>query len=233
MHRGLRALGGTGCHHLVGHLHQGRQHLALVVAGQVGGGVAGVRRGRAYVGPRDDQTPLELGGEEQVGQLGLLVGPGGLVATLELEVVEVGQRTGVQRRGHRRHPVGDLRQQQVGQREGPEVVRAQLALEAVRGPTLGDHHDPGVVDQAGQRSVPPLGERAHRGEVGQVELADLGRAGQVVQVGGGAFALRGVTHRHHDVRAGPGQRPCGLEAETGVGAGDHEGSARTGRETKS
>ena len=69
----------------------------------------------------------------------------------------------------------DVGQQQVGQREVAEVVGAELHLEAVLGAPLGDGHHAGVVDQDVEVALPRVGERADRGEVGEVERAHLGR----------------------------------------------------------
>ena len=82
----------------------------------------------------------------------------------------------MQHRRHRHHPVGDLGQQQVGQREVAEVVGADLAFEAVDGLRVRHGHDAGVVDQHVD-PVDSVGEGAHRRQVLQVELADLDVAG--------------------------------------------------------
>ena len=95
-----------------------------------------------------------------------------------------------------------LRQEEVREREVPEVVGADLHLEAVGGPLLRDRHHAGVVDQHVEVAVPGVGERAHRGEVGEVELPDLGVP--VDRRGRGA-ASGDVADGEHDPRAGAGR----------------------------
>jgi hypothetical protein len=66
----------------------------------------------------------------------------------------------VERGRDRHHSVGDVRQQEVGQREVSKVVGADLQFEAVVGPSLRHQHDPGVVDQDIQVPGPGIGELA-------------------------------------------------------------------------
>jgi hypothetical protein len=63
--------------------------------------------------------------------------------------------------GHRHHPAGDVRQQQVGQREVHELVRGEMRLKPVDGPPLRDRHHPSAVDQDIEVAVPLLGEGRH------------------------------------------------------------------------
>ena len=119
------------------------------------------------------------------------------------------------------HAVGEVRQQQVGQREVAQVVGAELGLEAVLGAALGDVHDAGVVDEQVQVAVPGVGELAYGGEVGQVEPADLHAA---VHRRGCGFAALGVPYGEDDVGARGGQGRGGGESEAAVGAG-HDGGA--------
>ena len=121
--------------------------------------------------------------------------------------------------GHGHHPAGDIRQQQVGQREVPEMVGAQLHLEPVDGPPLGDRHHPGVVDEDIEVAVPLRGEGAHGREVGEVEPEDLGRPGDRRRRGLAALL---VAHGEHDVGAHPRQLPCGDEPDAAVGPGDDD-----------
>ena len=69
----------------------------------------------------------------------------------------------------------------------------------------------------------PVGERAHRGEVGEVEPAHLGRARR--SSAAALLALRGVADGEHDARAGAAERAGGGEADAAVGAGDDDGPA--------
>src|SRR6202011_2518994 len=93
-------------------------------------------------------------------------------------------------RRHRDHPVGDLRQQQVGQRKVAEVVGADLAFESIDGLRVRHGHDACVVHQH-VGTVDSVGEGAHRRQVLQVELVDLDVAGHG---GGGFVAFGGVAH---------------------------------------
>ena len=151
----------------------------LGAALQVGRGVAGVGGERADGRARLVEPALELEREEQVGELGLPVGaPARVAAALPVEVVEVDRaRCGARRRRRSTTRSVTCGQQQVGQREVAEVVGAELHLEAVRGALLGHGHHAGVVDQDVEVALPGVGERAHGGEVGEVERADLGLAG--------------------------------------------------------
>ena len=123
----------------------------------------------------------------------------------------------------RHHAVGEDVEQQPGEGEVAEEVGADLHLEAVGGALLGDGHEAGVVDQHVDGAVELGGERAHRGQVGEVEPADVGAArGPVADRGGGLGALVGVAHGQDDVGAGADELAGGLEADPRVRAGDHE-----------
>ena len=133
----------------------------------------------------------------------------------------------VRARGDDDHAIAHVGQQQVGQREVAEVVGAELHLEAVLGALLGHGHHARVVDEDVEVALPRIGEGAHRGEVGEVELAHLGLA---VDGGGGRLALGDVADGEHDARAGAAELTSGSEADAAVGAGDDEGaSIETGK----
>jgi len=127
----------------------------------------------------------------------------------------------VRERRDRDDAVGDPRQEQVRERERPEVIRADLHLEAVRRAPLGQRHDAGVVDEDVERAVPAGGERAHGAEIGEVERAHLGGAGHRRS---GGLAACGVAHREHDAGAGTRELARDDRAETAVGAG-HDSDA--------
>ena len=82
-------------------------------------------------------------------------------AALPIQVIEIESPTRVEVGGDGDDSVGDVREQQVGEREVTEVIRADLPLEAVVGPPFRDEHDPGVVDQDVQIAGPRGGECAH------------------------------------------------------------------------
>jgi len=92
-----------------------------------------------------------------------------------------------------------VREEQAGPREVPKVVRAELHLEAVRRAALRHRHQAGVVDEQVERAVPLGGEAAHRGQVAEVEVADLDRAGHghlreaLLDAGERALARDGVS----------------------------------------
>ena len=131
-------------------------------------------------------------------------------------------------RRHRHHPLGDLGQQQVGQREVAEVVGADLALEAVDGLRVRHRHDACVVDQHVD-AVDAVGEGAHRRQVLQVELADLDVAGHG---GGGFVALGGVAHGQDRLGPDTGELACGDQSQAAVGAGDDHGASGERRQIR-
>ena len=119
---------------------------------------------------------MQLAREEEVGELGPTVGELRVVP-LRGVALEHGALTAVVRdRGHGRDPRRRRRQQvrheQPGEREVPEVVRAELQLEAVLRRAVRRGHQPGVVDQHVDRVGPRSGERAHGREVGEVERGE-------------------------------------------------------------
>ena len=145
----------------------------------------------------------------------------------------------VVRRARHAHDARGLRAQQRGQqvrgqREVAEVVDAELHLEAVHGAALGNRHHAGVVHQdvdpvvGGERCGPRprAPTRANRGRGGRPRARR--RMGLADALLGGRGLLL-VARRHHDVRAGSGQRAGGLEAEASVGAGDDRQSSRSDR----
>jgi hypothetical protein len=187
-----------------------------------------MRGDRAHGAARLRQAPLQLAGEEQVGQLGLAVDAPAVVAVaLPVEVVEAHPADPVRARGDGHDAAGDVPQQEVGQREVPEVVGAELRLEAVDGLGLRHRHDPGVVDEDVEVAAPAGGERAHRVQRGEVERTHLPVAGEGR---GDALALGGVAHRQDDVRAGPRQLARGDGAEAARRARhDHGGAGEVGQ----
>jgi hypothetical protein len=124
------------------------------------------------------------------------------------------------RSGHGGHPV----EQETGPGEVPEVVGAELQLEAVGRRPTGRVHDTGVVDQQVDPPVATaesLGRDPDRIERRQIEMLELElgprhRCGDVVE--GGAAPVE-VAHGHHHGGAVSGQPAGGLEPQPGVGAG--------------
>ena len=108
------------------------------------------------------------------------------------------------------------------EREVSEVVGAELHLEPVDAPLVRDRHHPGVVDQHVELTVPCLGEGAHRGEVSEVETANVCRPGH--RFAGRESALL-ITDGEHDVGADAGQLPCGDQPDSTVGTRDDDSPA--------
>ena len=153
---------------------------------QARGDDTGVGRERDCRRASEPEAAVKLVGEQQVGQLGLGVRRGGLIAALGLEVVEVHHALFVALAAHGHDPrAGRLQQpvqHQPGQREMAEVVGGQGQLESVLGPLVGHLHDSGVVDEKVQARMARsdlLGGLAHRGERRKVE-ADDSSAGPAV-----------------------------------------------------
>ena len=149
-----------------------------------------------------------------------------LVALLGVEIVEVELGGPVRARGDHDDAVGDLGQQQVGEREVAEVVGAELQLEAVLGATERRVHHARVVDQDIDLAE-VVCERADGREIGEVEPADLGLA---CNLACSPLALAGVAHGEHDTGAVRRERLGGGEPDPAAGAGDHDPAALEGRE---
>lgn len=166
------------------------------------------------------QPPRELGAEEHVGQLALLVRPPRVVRPLRVEVVEVDATGGVRQRREGDDAGGrgldEPGQQQAGEEEVAEVVDAELQLEAVLGLHARAGHDAGVVDEqvdAGLRLEDLARALAHRLQVRQVEAPhhQLARARRVADaradLGRRLLGLLHVTARHHH----PGPYPAQVQ----------------------
>jgi hypothetical protein len=113
-------------------------------------------------------------------------------------------------------------EQEIGQGEVAEVVGAELQLEAVGGMRERRDHHARVVDEQVEIALPAGGELADRGEVGEVEPADLGRAGHRR---GGRLALGDVADGEDDASAGGGERARRGAADAAVAAGDDHAAA--------
>ena len=130
--------------------------------------------------PPATESALELEREQQVGELAVAVRLAGVVRPrMPVQIVEVDLSACVGVRGDRDDPAGDVRQQQIGQDEVTEMVRADLALEAIGGSPFRDQHDPGVVDEDVDGAGPRGREGSNRCQVLEVQRPDLGIAGIV------------------------------------------------------
>ena len=119
-----------------------------------------------------------------------------------------------------------MRKHEPGQGEVPEVVRAELHLEAVDRATEGQRHHACAVHEQVDRAVRRgelVGERAHRGEVGEVEPCDLelGAGYVAAHPTRGILAARGIAHGEDHGRAGARELPRGDEPDAAAGATYH------------
>ena len=125
-------------------------------------------------------APVQLVGEEQVGELAVAV----VLAAVRTTTSGLPSSTDSSPRWWATEATGttrgvaalqQARQQQAGQREVAEVVGAELELVAVLGlAVLRRRHHPGVVDQQVERALEPVRERVHGRLRGEVELLDRG-----------------------------------------------------------
>ena len=115
-------------------------------------------------------------------------------------------------------PVGDPVAEQAGQREVAEVVRAHVCLEAVGGTGQRKAEHARVVHQHVD-GFHRVGELAHAGQVGEVEMGHLDVARHV---GCGPLRLRDVARRDQHAVARCGQRRGRLLADAAVAAGDDD-----------
>ena len=130
---------------------------------------AGVRSRDPERRARRGEPALQLGHEQHVRQLGVGVRRVGAVAPLRPgQVLEVEVAVPVRRRADDHDPVGEPRQQQVGEREVAEVVGGQVQLDAVRRGAERQRQRAGVVDQHVDWAD-VLRERPHRRQVGDVQ----------------------------------------------------------------
>ncbi|GAQ58588.1 hypothetical protein a10_08479 [Streptomyces acidiscabies] len=119
-------------------------------------------------------------------------------------------------------------QQQSGEREVPEVIDAELRLEAVHGGAVRHGHHARVVDEQVELVVrEAVREAVYGAQVAEVEEADLGfRAGHLApQPFGSRFPPRFTPARQDDVRPLARQLARGDVPEAAVGPGDHRHTA--------
>ena len=178
------------------------------------------------------RAAVELEREQHARELRLDIGHPRVVLLLALEVVEADLPAAVRAARHRddaRARPREQRGEELGsQGEVAEVVRAELELEPVGGrASLRDAHDPRVVDQHVDRLVPveqPVGERTHRGQVGEVEVVELDRAaGRAARdLGLRRAGTLGAARRREHAGALAGERDRALQPEADVPAGDDD-----------
>ena len=208
-------------------------------AGGVGGTERGVHHTRVQSVGRDaggPQPPGQLVGEQDIGELGLVVGPGAGVGPLALEVVEVDASLRVCVGGDRDHAGGGALLQpldeQAGEQERGQVVHGEGVLETVDGDPPGVPVAPDVVDQHvdPRQSVSDLVSQApYLGLGGQIRdegqhLAAVGAP----DVPRGGVGARGVAAGDGDACAHRGQSEGGRLADAAGAAGDEDGAAGHG-----
>lgn len=130
--------------------------------------------------------------------------------------------TGLVRRGSDDHDaLGDLGQQQVGERERSEEVGSECHLEPVDGGTpLGRHHAR-IVDEDVERSE-TVGASTNRGQIGDIEFDDLGvgASGLVGDLLGTLLAAIEVAYRQHHLGPDTRQATRGFPSDAVRGTGD-------------
>ena len=142
----------------------------------------GVGRDSEGVQALGREAPAELGGEEQVGQLGGAVAEPGVArgGAGDVAGLDVPNTVHVGRDGDDPRSIGgdDTVQQQARQREVAQVVGGHLQLEPVCCLAVGRAHHARVVDQdvePGMRGQDPGCTAVHRDQIGQVEVEQLER----------------------------------------------------------
>ena len=108
------------------------------------------------------------------------------------------------------------------------MVGAELQLEAVGSAPERRRHDPRVVDEDVDAVVVRqhlLGERAHGGQGGKVEVTRLHRRAGSAQLGGRGLRFGARAVPEHDRGAGRRERSCRFEADAAGRAGDHRDPA--------
>ncbi len=178
------------------------------------------------------EARLKLEGEQQVGQLGLGVGPGLVVRTLTEQVIPSdAAHTGrhARHRDDSRSRAGEEGwKKPAGEREVAEMICAEDRLETVSCPREGDRHDAGIVDEPVDAPEPLegfVGGCSDLALVCEVELEHLHRTGHPPRLDRGLGRrrlLQVTTGQHH---CGTSTRECRgrLESDTGVGAGHDRG----------
>jgi hypothetical protein len=190
-----------------------------------------------HLAPGLAEPSVELGGEEEVGQLALAVPKPGGVALVTIDVVEADAADLVHRTRDGHDPPGraglQRRHEPEREREMPEVVGGQLHLEPVGRSRVGNRHDPGVVHQQVERTAlpqPTRHELAHAGELREVQGLDRnpGLRDGAPDVGHRARGLLGVARRDDDLGTRARELAGRFEAEAAVSAGDDGHAAGLG-----
>jgi hypothetical protein len=168
--------------------------------------------------------------EQPDGDLGLAVGAHAVVGTLPVEVVPVDRVPGggdADLRGHPSPPGAQQGQQVRHEGEVPQMVGAELQLEAVgRALPLRRRHHPGVGDQDVDRPVllqqgpPQCGHGRQRREI-QGPQRHVGTGHRAPDPVHGGLALDRVADRQDHFRTGRRDPPGEAEAHPVAGAGDH------------
>lgn len=161
------------------------------------------------------QPPVELDGIEDIGGLRAAVGEPAVVGcSREARIVEIDIRVAmsVRRDTDDAPTVVQEAQEPVDEDEVPEVVGAELRLEAILGSPLRRGHHAGIRDH----DVEPLSLRmqavrrgTHGAEGREVDLEQFERPGDA---SGSRLRLREIARGADDVRPVRGESPRGLDA---------------------
>ena len=174
------------------------------------------------------QSAGQLVGEQDVGELGLVVGPCAGVGPFALEVVEVDSPHGLHVGGDRDHAGRGAAlqpaEEQAGEQERREMVEGEGALEPVSGDMPGVPVPPGVVNQhidPGKALERLVSQPPHLRLGGQVRdehvhLPAAGRADLASRV----LAAPAVPAGDREVRAHRGQAQGGRLADASGAPGD-------------
>src|SRR6266540_1538634 len=204
------------------------------------GGVLGSERCARHAGMQrvgGDEAALQpagqLVGEQDVGELGLAVGPCAGPGTFALEVVEVDSPLGVRVGGDRDHAGwGALVQpveEEIGEQERRQMVEGEGALEPVSGDVPGVPVPPDVVDQhidPGEALEYLVSQPPHLRLAGQVrdEHVHLPAAG-CADLASRALGAPAVPASDRQVRTHRGQAQGGRPADAAAATGDQHGPA--------
>ncbi|HML21557.1 MAG TPA: hypothetical protein PKD09_07920 [Aggregatilinea sp.] len=118
-------------------------------------------------------------------------------------------------------------QQQAGQGEVPQVIRAKLCFETVLRLAVRRGHDARVVHQHVQASVrgSEIGRKpVYRIQAAQVQGQHVDRRARRTgeQIAPGALRLGHVAAGHDDMRSLAGERDCAFVTDAAVGSGDKD-----------
>lgn len=169
------------------------------------------------------EATLQFESEQHVGQLRVLVGVDGFVGTMvEVEIIEMDSSTKVQEGGNRDDSIRDVRQEQIRQRKGPDVIGPDVQFEVIDGAKGRHQHDAGVVDQRIDGANPLGRESAHRLQIGDVESANLRIAAELRRR---PHTFLNITHGEDDLGTMLSEHSRAAQADAARRPRDDDGSS--------